>query len=153
MNIIREFGIDYLWTGSLFIVHDDSDNWARVASFWLEYIMLNEREIKVQMGLDRQDISWTSYDHSIEPIARFFDFYALPASSYSSDFWIIGLFLEPTKRRGVFQRAGAFRVTGRLPPRYFEEYTKDTRYHAKKEEYYRIRKDNFEREHRIIAIT
>ena len=116
------------------------------------YIVVNGKEIEAQMGLDRQDINWTSYDHSVEPIARFFEFYALPISGYNSRYGIIGLFLEPTEQNGVFRRAGAFRITGELHPRYFEEYTKDTICHAKKEEYYRIRKDKFGREHRIITI-
>lgn len=115
------------------------------------YMTINGKDITAKMGLDYEDMH-TTFDQSAQPITRLYDFYALPIRGYGSRSRLIGLFLEPTRKKGEFQRVGVFRVAGNQRTRDFEELGEDKRCHAKREEYHKIRKDKFGREHRIINI-
>lgn len=44
-----------------------------------------------------------------------YDFLAMPVQGYGAKSCIIGLFLEPTGRKGEFQRAGVFHLISLLP--------------------------------------
>ena len=115
------------------------------------YMVINATDVEAKMALDYEDMH-TTFDQSNQPITRLYNFYALPVRGYNSGSRVIGLFLERTGKDGEFQRVGIFRLTGDQGIRKFEECVKNTKCHAKKEEYYRIRKDKFGQEHRIIAI-
>jgi hypothetical protein len=123
-------------------------------SWWRVHVIVNEKEILVDVTLDHDDLN-EEYDLNNDPITQFRRFYFLPVQGYGSKFgaWIIGLCLESTGQRGVLRRIGMFELPGKKPPRDFEEYVmKDATCHVPKKEYYRIRKDKFGREHRIITI-
>jgi hypothetical protein len=80
-----------------------------------------------------------------------YDFLAMPVQGYGAKSWVIGLLLEPTGRKGGFQRAGVFRLTSH--ERSFEYSVKNSACHAKKEEYYQIRTDKFGRKHYMIILV